>query len=191
MTVDVCISCWKRGRFYCYVKVNRQTHNTVDKSKEQQHHHLYMYNQIRNQCPRPKYHKSIYHHTYLGEPLPTLGTISTHQKPCASLLAQLCFLRKEKHVIKPKSKYIGSGKFSKACRKYREKLSFIFHVFDYILFILLMEEILHQLRLVVVPIIYRVSTSQVVVWDFFHQLYTSHKCLDSAPAFWVHFPLLC
>jgi len=30
--------------------------------------------------------------------------------------------------------------------------------------------ILHQLRLVVYPIIYRVlATSQVVVWDFFHQ----------------------
>ncbi len=30
-----------------------------------------------------------------------------------------------------------------------------------------MEEILHQLRLVVYPIIYKVlNTSQVVVWDF-------------------------
>ena len=33
--------------------------------------------------------------------------------------------------------------------------------------ILLMEEILHQLRLVVYPIIYRVlAPSRVVVWDF-------------------------
>ena len=33
-----------------------------------------------------------------------------------------------------------------------------------------MAEILHQLRLVVYPIIYRVlAPSQVVVWDFFHQ----------------------
>ena len=38
--------------------------------------------------------------------------------------------------------------------------------------ILLMAEILHQLRLVVFPIIYRVSApSQVVVWDFSHQQY--------------------
>ena len=43
--------------------------------------------------------------------------------------------------------------------------------------ILLMEEILHQLRLVVVPIIYQgfLYTSQVVVWDFFHQHYHSVK----------------
>ena len=36
--------------------------------------------------------------------------------------------------------------------------------------LLLMAEILHQLSLVVFPIIYRVSApSQVVVWDFSHQ----------------------
>ena len=36
--------------------------------------------------------------------------------------------------------------------------------------LLLMAEILHQLRLVVFPIIYRVSAPfQVVVWDFSHQ----------------------
>ena len=39
-----------------------------------------------------------------------------------------------------------------------------------LVFMLLMAEILHQLRLVVFPIIYRVSApSQVVVWDFSHQ----------------------
>ena len=37
--------------------------------------------------------------------------------------------------------------------------------------ILLMAEILHQLRLVVHPIIYKVLYIQVVVWDFFHQQY--------------------
>ena len=48
--------------------------------------------------------------------------------------------------------------------------------------ILLMAEILHQLRLVVFPIIYRVSApSQVVVWDFSHQQ-------QFAPWKWV-FPL--
>ena len=36
----------------------------------------------------------------------------------------------------------------------------------------LMEEFLHQFRLVVYPIIYKVLTpSQVVLWDFFHQQY--------------------
>ena len=39
-----------------------------------------------------------------------------------------------------------------------------------------MAEILHQLRLVVFPIIYRVSApSQVVVWDFSHQQYVSFR----------------
>ena len=37
--------------------------------------------------------------------------------------------------------------------------------------ILLMEEILHQLRLVVYPIIYKVSYIQVVVWDVFRRPY--------------------
>ena len=41
------------------------------------------------------------------------------------------------------------------------------HLHIYALVILLMEEILHLLRLVVYPIMYRVSTSQVVQ-DFFH-----------------------
>ena len=36
--------------------------------------------------------------------------------------------------------------------------------------VLLMEEILHQLRLVVSPITYELLTSQVVVWDFFHHV---------------------
>ena len=40
-----------------------------------------------------------------------------------------------------------------------------------------MAEILHQFRLVVYPIIYRVSApSQVVVWDFSHQQYDVQKC---------------
>ena len=39
-----------------------------------------------------------------------------------------------------------------------------------VIMILLMAEILHQLRLVFFPIIYRVSApSQVVLWDFSHQ----------------------
>ena len=43
-----------------------------------------------------------------------------------------------------------------------------------VMIILLMVEFLHQLRLVVYPIIYRVlAPSQVVVWDFFHQQYLS------------------
>ena len=37
--------------------------------------------------------------------------------------------------------------------------------------ILLMEDILHQLRLVVFPLFTGFYTSQVVVWDFFHQQY--------------------
>ena len=42
----------------------------------------------------------------------------------------------------------------------------------------------HQLRLVVYPIIYRVSApSQVVVWDFSHQQYHS-----SGSSFWVNHP---
>ena len=38
-----------------------------------------------------------------------------------------------------------------------------------------MAEILHQLRLVAYPIIYKVYTSQVVVWDFLHQQYLLPK----------------
>ena len=34
-----------------------------------------------------------------------------------------------------------------------------------------MEEILHQLIGIVFAIIYKVYTYQVVVWDFFHQVY--------------------
>ena len=33
----------------------------------------------------------------------------------------------------------------------------------------------NQLRLVVYPIIYKVLTSQVIVWDFFHQQYVSFR----------------
>ena len=43
-------------------------------------------------------------------------------------------------------------------------------------YILLMAEILHQLRLVVLPIICRVSYIQtVVVWDVSHQQYDLHS----------------
>ena len=41
-----------------------------------------------------------------------------------------------------------------------------------------MEEILHQLRLVVYPIIYRVSYMLGGVWDFIHQQY---ECVQPVP----------
>ena len=40
--------------------------------------------------------------------------------------------------------------------------------------LLLMAEILHQLRLVVYPMFIGFHTSQVVVWDFSHQQYDKH-----------------
>ena len=47
-----------------------------------------------------------------------------------------------------------------------------------------MAEILHQLRLVVFPMIYRVSApSQVVVWDFSHQQYNQVRQIINSSGF--------
>ena len=55
-----------------------------------------------------------------------------------------------------------------------------------------MAEILHQLRLVVYPFIYKVlASSQVVVWDFFHQQYHRYCAEGSDERSYPATPRLC
>ena len=76
--------------------------------------------------------------------------------------------------------------------KYNRQNGFIFPKFrgesQKHFLILLMSEILHQLRLVVHPIIYKVLyISGGCVWDFFHQQYHNHSWLRNAPPSYLHY----